>query len=801
MIKTYLKTAWRNLLKHKAGSIINLSGLTIGMSAAVFIFLWVRNELSFDQYHPDADRIYRMRSVIALDKTQNWEWESSPYNLGDHAEKEIPEIQTLTRLLPNTYNPPVLRVNNDLVKEPAAVYVDGNWFDVFHYDFISGNAAAFKQHPFSLILTASTARKYFGKENAVGKYLHIDTLDYQVQAVVKDYPTNTSFPYNMFIPIAAKRANPKNVKNDDSWGNFNYLTFVKLKAGTNAQSVGPKLTGIMKKNREEDNSTIKLVSLTDIHFETGLQSTQLAHSNRKVVNIFMVLGMVLLIIACMNYVNLTTARATIRLKEVSVRKIVGAGRRQLFLQFMLESAFISLLALLLTLLVVKLGLPLFNQVTEKEFTLSLLSPRLWGLLGTTFLASVLLTSIYPALLLSSFNPVAIFRGSGIFRVRTTALRKTLVVCQFTISIVLIVATIVIYRQMQFIQQQHDTYDRSQVMSFSLPWSELTKLQMPQRKSLIQSVEQELRTQSNIQNVALLNGGSVLDYRSSSSGGSDWEGRAKDFEPAITFFASDTNLRKILNLKLVDGRWFTPGSKADEKNFILNETAIRELGIRKPVVGQRFVGQGDTGVIIGVVKDFYYKSIHQKIDPVVMKNDVYYASSYLVQTMPGKAGDAQKRAESIYKKFLPNAVFDYKFLDAEFDHLYREDRKTANLIWIFSLLAIFVSCLGLYGLAAFSAERRIKEISVRKVLGASVNSIVTLLSKEFVYLVIAALLVASPLAWWAMNKWLEDFAYRIDIQWWMFVLAGFIAILITLITVSFQAIKAALSNPVKNLRSE
>lgn len=795
----YFKTAWRSLSKHKAGSFINLSGLTIGMSAAVFIFLWVRNELNFDNNHAGAENIYRIKSLISIDKTSTWTWETTPYLLGEKAKTEVPEIQLLTRLRPRTYDQPVLQLNNQLLKEKAAAYIDENWFKVFHYDFISGSPDNFNRHPRSLILTVDAAKKYFGTENAVGKIVRIDTLDYQVQGIIRNFPTNSSFAYHMFIPLAAKLADSR--KDDESWGNFNYLTFIRLTPTANTTQTVARLRAILKKNRDQDNTAIQLTALPDLHFETGLQSSQLVHGNRKVVNIFMVLGILLLVIACMNYVNLTTARATIRLKEVSVRKIVGADRKHLFLQFILESALISLIALAFTLLVVKLGLPLFNQVTEREFTLSLFSRQLWTILGSTFLASVLLTSIYPALLLSSFKPIAVFRGSGIFRVKNTVLRKTLVVCQFTISIVLIVATIVIYRQMQFIHQQNDQYDKSQVLSFSIPWSDLMKIKKEQREGLANSIEQDLRSQSVIENVSVMNGGNVLDYRSSSSGGNDWDGRNKDFDPGITFFSADTNFRKILNLQLAEGRWFIPGSTADAHNCIINETAVRELGIRKPVIGQRFVGRGDTGVVIGVVKDFYYKSMHEKIDPVVIKNDNSYAFSFLVKTMPGKAAAAQAVVEKIYKKQVPGSIFDYKFLNDEFDHLYREDHKTASLIWTFSLLAIFISCLGLYGLASFSAERRQKEISIRKVLGATMHSIVSLLSKEFIYLVLTALLLATPLAWWAMTKWLEDFVYRIHIQWWMFILAGALAVCITLVTISFQAIKAALMNPVKNLRSE
>jgi ABC-type antimicrobial peptide transport system permease subunit len=380
--------------------------------------------------------------------------------------------------------------------------------------------------------------------------------------------------------------------------------------------------------------------------------------------------------------------------------------------------------------------------------------------------------------------------------------KGLVVVQFTIATVLIIGTIVIYRQLKFINEQNTAYDKSQILSFNIPYKLFSKYKDDGRIQLINSLKQELLSRSMISEVSVMNQSSVIDMKGFSSGGSnDWDGRDKDFMPAIGFFYADTDFKKMLNLEMADGRWYEPGNKADQHNSILNETAVNEFNIRKPVIGQRFVSQGDTGIIIGVVKDFYYKSLHEKIGPVVIKNVNDYNSTFLVKSSPGKTIEAQKAAKDVWNKFFSSEPFAYKFLDEEFEKLYRSDHKTASLVWIFSGIAIFLSCLGLFGLAAFTAERRTREIGVRKVLGASVSGIVSLLSKEFILLVIVSLIIASPVAWWTLNKWLQDFSYRIDISIIFFIAAGIITLVVALATVSVHAVKAAISNPIKSLRTE
>ncbi|MGK6350430.1 ABC transporter permease [Parapedobacter sp. DT-150] len=803
MITNHLKTAWRTLLRQRKTTLINLSGLAIGMTAAFFVFLWVKNEYAYNGYHQDAERIYRLKTYLTIDQNNTWVWENSPYLLGEEAKKQLPELEALTRIRAMRFDTPTIAVDGQRLKEKAAAQVDEQWFGMFDYDFVEGSAKAFNSHLHSVILTESNARRYFGKGSAVGKTLRIDSIDHQVQGVIKDFPTNSNFRYHMYLPIAARLSDPNASRTDLGWGNFGYRTFVKIAATANPVSVAGKLHGILASHRDKkkDDVQIGLIGLMDMHFEDDLQSSSFQHGNLKTTKVFMILGGILLAIACINYVNLTTARASLRAKEVGIKKIVGAGRIDLFKQFIVEAMVTSCLALCCTLLLSWICLPFFNQLVDNHFVLSLTDRTLWQLLGGTLLVSTLLTGIYPALLLSSFRPVTVFRGENILGMQDSALRKSLVVVQFVISIVLMIGTIVIYRQMQYIQTQHASYDHSQVMTLNVPWQYWAADFRAGRTDIRDVLRQKLSAESSVERISVMNGGSVVNMDDNASGGFDWDGRAADFDPPIVPFDVDTNFMALANLQLVEGRWFTPHSQADERNVVLNETAVRELGIRQPIIGQRFVNRSDTGVIIGVVQDFVYKSMHEPIGAAVLSNDPGSSSTFLVKTAAGRHTEAHEAAARIWKELMPDTPFEYQFADEEFDALYRADRKTASLILVFSALAIFIACLGLYGLAAFSTERRHKEIGIRKVLGATVSGMVGLLSKDFVKLVLVAVVIASPIAWWIMNKWLADFAYRIDIQWWMFAGAGLVAVVIALATVSWQAVRAAVANPVDSLRDE
>lgn len=803
MGKTYFKTAWQNIRHQNVTSIINIAGLAIGMWASILIFIWVQNELNFDTSYKDAKDIFLVKNYIGTDKEDVSIWENSPYQLGNKAQETIPEIVKVARIQPKKYPVPYVNADGNFIKEENIAYVDSSWFSMFAPALLSGSIHAFNNNPFSILLTESKAKKYFGRQNPVGQTLRIDTVDYKVQGVLADNPANTSFNFDMFLPLAASTVTPDQKKELSYWGNYNFLTFVQLLPSANPSNVEKQLTAILNKERKRADNDLSagLVSLPGMHFEKSVQNPDLLRGDKKTVTIFSILGVLLLSIACINYVNLTTARASLRTKEVSIRKIVGAGRIQLFFQFITESFFISFIALLIAVIGIGISLPYFNSFTEKSFVFSVYSANIWMILGATLLLSVLLSSIYPAMLLSSFKPIAFFRGNTIFKLKTVSLRKGLVITQFTLSIVLIVASIIIYRQMQFIKNQSSSVDKSQLFSFSLPFKIFRSYETEERIQLMELFKQQLLAQSSVQDVSRMNGGSIINMNSWSSGNNtDWDGRDKNFEPKISFFETDSSLKNILNLKVTEGRWFRDGA-ADKNNSVLNETAIKELNIRKPVIGQRFVARGDTGTIIGVVKDFYYKSLHEKIGPVVIRQSPEMSSTYIVKTVPGRTMEAKEAAEKIWETYFPADPFPYSFLNDEYEALYRGEQKVFVLVGIFSLLAIIISCLGLFGLAAFTAERRRKEIGIRKVLGASVTNIVAIVSREFVLLIVIAFVAASPLALWAMNNWLKDFAYRITIAWWVFAGAGLLTVIIALATISYHAVKAAIQNPVKSLRTE
>jgi putative ABC transport system permease protein len=790
MIKNYIKIAWRSLWKNKTTSFINITGLSVGMAAAVLIMLWVQNEMSFDNYHQDANRIYNLTAKIPdFEKA----WENTPLLLADAAKKEVPEIEKITKCFVNNW--PVFNIGGNLFFEKKCAYVDEEWFNLFHYEFIEGGNTLFNQNPFSIILTASEAKKYFNTHAAMGATIRIDSVAYQVAGVVADAPSNSSFQFNAFIPVAALLSNPNQKANDMDWQNYNYLTFIKLASESTPSIAAQKLTQIIQKAKQE-GATIGLTPLLKMHFETNVEYSSFLQGNMNTIYIFSIVAFLLLLIACINYVNLATAKSSLRAKEVSVRKIVGAKRSHLFFQFITEYIFISLLSLATTLLLVQLCLPVFNSLTEKHFVLPFASIKMWEIIGITLFVALLLNSIYPALLLSSFQPLNVFRGRTILKFKDVYLRKGLVVLQFTVSVILIASTFIIYRQMQFIQESNPGYNRSQVLDFALP----PNINRAEKKRIIQTMKQELKAQSSVEGVTVANQ-PLVNIGSRCNECVDWNGRNPDFKPRVAQLSTDEDCLTTMQLHIAEGRWFEKNRGIDKHSFILNETAVRELQLKQPIIGHDFIFKGDTGQIIGVVKDFNYKSLHEKSGAVVIFNNSDWQNHLMVRIAPKNIAAGVAAVENTWKKHISNMPIEYKFLDDTFNELYKEDRKSASLILVFALIAVFISALGLFGLAAFTAEQRTKEIGIRKVLGATVTNIIGLLSKDFIILVSIAVIIATPFAWWAMNIWLQNFAYRINIVWWMFAVTGVLALVIALLTVSFQAVKAAVANPVKSLRTE
>ena len=534
--------------------------------------------------------------------------------------------------------------------------------------------------------------------------------------------------------------------------------------------------------------------LPDIHFETDMGDYYIVHGNKRMVSIFGLLGILLMCTACINYVNLTTARANVRSKEIGMKKIVGARRSALFAQLIAESFICCLIAAVVSLVIIPALLPQY-QMLAGNVGLSFSWPVIWTIMGMVLLAVTVLNGVYPALALSSFRPVNFLQGMGLLKIKNSNLRRGLVVFQFTLSVSLIVSVIVIYHQMRYIQNVNPGYNREQIFTMNIPNS-----------SVLQSIKSELQSFPDISGVAASNA-NIISIFQTTSGYNDWEGRSDDFDPKLHYMYVDADYGQLLGLKMVDGRWFNEDNTADETSFILNQTAIRQLNIHEPYIGQRFTFMGGVkGYIIGVVEDFHFRSLHEKITPLVLHHSPMLMSAgerlrLNIKTHPGKHTEAVEAAQSVWKQFFPNDPFEVTFLDDAFNNLYKSDIRTSKLILIFSILAVVIAVLGLFGLSTFAIERRKKEIGIRKVLGASVSSIVYLLTREFLLLVAIAFVIAAPLSWWAMSRWLDNFAYRINVTVWIFVAGAMITLVVALVAVGIQAVRAATENPVKAIKSE
>ncbi len=805
MWTNYLKIAWRNLLQQKLYSLINIGSLSVAIGAALLIMLWVQNELRFDRDVPDAERIFLIKNEQRTNNDESWITTGSPYPMGETIAQRFPEVQEVTQMTRSSRNLINLNVNGRDFTEDYVVYVGEHWFELLHYDFRLGNAAAFYQHPNSVILTESKAKKLFGTADVMGESIRMDSTDYVVRGVIEDNPLHSSFQFDILIPMASQLNTEKRRKDADNWRYNTHQTFVRLHSGANPKATAGKIDQLYAANRPKDSwmgtMNATMLPLPDLHFADDFTRSPFPQGDRSTVSIFAVLAFLLLATACVNYVNLAIARTGIRSKEIGVRKIAGASRGQLFVQIIAECVLVSLLALGVAMVIVFTSLPSFNAFTGQTFTFNPLEPFTGGLLLGSWAMMLLLISIYPALLISSVNPLSMFRGIGFLRLKPSSFRQVLTVGQFSLAVVMIVGAVVVYWQFAFMQQQHNGYDRSQLLTVQVPEEGIS---YPSYEDYVQSVEPRLQTlkrefqaQSSIRHVVRMNTESVVDNGHLGSGGIDWDGREPDFNPDYIDFAADEDLNKIMNFEMVEGRWFDSQISSDKENTVLNETAVKRFGLTPPVVGKRF----EKGVVIGVAKDFYHQNMREKIAPVVIRANAPNRASFLIQTQPGQAKKALDIVLSSLKERFPGAPFKYAFMDQEFDQLYRQDEKALQFTLIFSGLSILISCVGLLGMVTLSTEQRTKEIGIRKVLGASVASIVTLLSKDFLKLVLIAVVIASPIAWYAMNAWLADFAYKIDISWWVFALAGGLAVGIALMTVSFQSVKAALMNPVESLRSE
>jgi putative ABC transport system permease protein len=785
MIKNYFKTAWRNLWNNRFYSSINLFGLAIGLAVGLIILLWVKDELSYDRFHANAPQTYRVVANLGTGSSKQ-SWGGVPAPIGVYGKNQVPEIKESVRIVDN-WDYAVFQYGDNQFKATKAAYIDPAFFSLFNFTVLSGNKAKLFPDNNSILLTSSTAQKYFGNEDPIGKVIKADNKEnFTVRGVIADFPDNSSIQYDMLFPIeryAQKYVGDDFWKSmDGDWGNYYALTFIQITPGTSTAAIEKKLTDIQHKHHpDSENTTYTLQPLNKMH----LYAPDGSSSSMQMVRIFFVVAILLLLIACINYVNLSTARSMLRAKEVSVRKIIGAAKLQLFLQFIVETIILFVLATLLAIVLIYALLPFYNTLSGKNSSFQLLDAGVWSTIGITILGTLIASSIYPALLLSSFKPILALKGKVGMGIGSTRFRQVLVVTQFSFSVILIIGTLIIGSQMRFIRDKELGFDKTHIFTVN----------MRDMEQHYDAVKAELLQQPGITGITSAN--SNIIQLSSTTGDTDWEGKDPNSSFMIHPMAIDAQFIPQLKLEFVAGQNFR-GDKADSSRIILNETAVREAGIKDPI-GKWFQLWDVKAQIIGVVKDFHSASLKNKIEPVGF---LHQQANYLmyVKTNGKDAAKAIAAVEKKYKQYNAGFPFEYRFLDDTYDRLYRSDQRTSKLFNVFAGIAIIISCLGLFGLATYTAQVKTREIGIRKVLGASVAAVTTLLAKDFMKLVLIAIVIATPLAWLAMEKWLQDFAYRTSINPVVFILAGIIALIIALATVSSQAIRAALTNPVKSLKS-
>ena len=793
MLYSQLKIAYRSLWSNKLFTFINIVGLSIGMAVALLIFLWIQNEMRFDTYHPEADKIYRAVSHIDVGD-EYWHWGTIPLSLCEKAAAEIPEIQQLSKA--RIARKPLFRLPDEsLHEEKSMAYVDRNWFDLFSYQIVAGTLPSFFSDISSIALTEDLADQLFGTKEALGQIIRIDSIPYQVRLILEKNPTNTILQFQAYIPLEARWANEKQLQQDLEWGNYDYLAFIK---GSDPASIANKLSSFLPidEDKEEEENYISLVPLKEVRFNQLVDGDEFAHQKKSALYIFGFLGFIILLTAALNYISLSTALINRRIKEIGIKKVIGASFSHIFSQILAETLIMSLGAITFAAWIAEHNIGLLNSLIGIPLDINYASAPIWILMGSLILMSLLLAGIYPALLFAGFKPMRLLKKIHVPN-KGLSMRKALVITQFGIAIGVLICTLILQRQMQFIQEKEVGYDRSYVIEFQ---PDLFRGNWRENYRLFGLWERELHKIPELEAVATLSG-SLVDIGSFNGGDLHWEGKDPNFDAGVFRLGADENLQDLFNFEMFRGRWFSNDLETDQQHIILNEAAIKRYNIPEPVVGKPIVWKGQEGKVIGVVKDFHFQSLHHKIQPLL----IYYESGFFPLIAGRTKGEhaqlAIRKAQKSFEEVLPHVVFKYNFLDDGFEQLHRTEADMSWLFRILSGLLIFISCLGLFGLSTFAVERRTKEIGIRKVLGARVHQIIQLVSVEFLLLVGIALLVASPIAWFAMDHWLGGFAYRISISWWLFALAGIIAIVLVFLTVGAQSFKAAIANPVEALRAE
>ena len=801
MFKNYLKIAVRHLKKHKSYSLINIVGLALGIACCILIFMYVNYELSFDKFNKNADRIYR---IAAAGKMQDKPFDNAriPAPMAPLLLKDYPEIENAVRFTNDIFN--MFRYKDRKFYEPQFLYADNSVFEIFDYSLIKGEIKTALTAPNTVVITQEIAYKYFGEEEPIGKILKFnDTIDLTVTGILKKPPQNSHLKFDMLLSFGTfEKDNPYSA---NSRTIHRCYTYILLKKGINVKDFDNKLAGFFDRHIGEllkpygGKLTPLSQPLTSIHLHSGLQYELPGNVNVIYIYIFSVIGVLILLIASINYVNLSTARSAVRAKEVGMRKVLGAFRGQLIRQFIGESFFHVILAFLLGIILVILVFPVFKDISASSLNTDILKEPLllFEMFLIIFFVSIA-SGIYPAFFLTGFKPVKTIKGQLLSSSGKSGFRNSLVIFQLAISIALIVMTIGVMKQLEFIKNRNLGFDKEQILSIKFHNDHSDN---DNRISWINSVRNELISLDGVIDASLCNHLPGTNYYRHEL---KPEGFPENQYLSMEGYCVDENFLNTLGIKLIEGRGFSKEFLSDAENaVIINETAVKQIGWKEPIgkkINEEHRGGVNTYHVIGVVKDFHTRSMHYQIEPLYL----YLFADYhtlAVRIKPENTALTMGLIEEKWKKFEPEHPFEYIFVDDIFDNLYKTEMQMGKIMRIFTLLAIFIGCLGLFGLVSYVTEQRTKEIGIRKVFGAAANNIVSLITKGFIIWVIIASFIACPLSYFVMDKWLQNFAYRINIGVWMFLLAGFFAFIITLLTVSYQTVKSARAKPVDSLRYE
>ena len=800
MLKNYIKTAFRNITKNKVYSLINIFGLAIGVAACIMIMLYVSNELSYDKFNKNYKQIFRVQADVVINGKES-KMALTPSPLGSTLVREFPEVLQYTRIMPSSNM--LIRYKNNVFNETRFYWADSTLFNVFTLPFVKGNPKTALNQPHTVVLTESLAKKYFGSENPMGKIMKFeDGTPYTVSGIIKDCPENSHFKYDIFASMASVEFG-----NSPFWFNNNFYTYILLKKGTSVKGFEAKTFEIIKKymspqlyqtlgvhysdwKKQGNSYKFFLEPLGKIHLYSHLEHELEPNGDIKYVYIFSIVALFILLIACINFMNLSIARSATRSKEVGVRKVLGSNKLQLIKQFMIESFVLTFFSILVAAAIVEISLPIFNNLSGMHLNASYFNNwiAIPGLFLTVLIVGVIAGS-YPSFFLSSFQPAKVLKGK-LSGNKGSLLRSGLVIFQFSISIILFIGTFIIFNQLKYIQNTKLGFDKEHVLVIKRAWA-LENHAATFKNELVKNTGIQSATNSN--NVPGKSFGQMLIKA---------EGVDAADQYLFANMSTGYDFLKTMGIGLKAGRYFSPQHPADTLSAVLNESAVKELNLKNPI-GKRIiaVGRNTAYTIIGVMKDFHFESLHEKIRPLIISLEKGQTAYLPVRISSNNIAGTVSFIKSEWKKFVPNKPFEFYFLDSEFNHLYINEQKTGEFFTAFSILAIFIACLGLFGLAAFTAERRTKEIGIRKALGCSVGGIIYMLSKEFTKWVLIANVIAWPVAYYLMNNWLSDFAYRITITPWIFLLSGAIAFIIALLTVITHALKAAMVNPVESLKYE